>query len=161
MIIIMINYILICQTKHWPVRLIKIDAIIKNVLKFQKDLNFKKAIDYDCNLILTNNQLIKKMNYKYRKINKPTDVLTFISVVDLKKKKKQKICDIFLSAEMITKNAKNNNINFYNHLTHLFVHSFLHINGYVHSKIKDFHKMKKIEIKVLNKMGINNPYLQN
>ena len=64
------------------------------------------------------------MNYKYRKINKATDVLTFISIVDTKKRKKQKICDIFLSAEMITKNAKNNNISFYNHLTHLFVHSF-------------------------------------
>ena len=60
---------------------------------------------------------------------------------------------------MITKNAKNNNISFYNHLTHLFIHSFLHINGYMHNKVKDFHKMKKIEIKVLNKIGISNPYI--
>ena len=56
---------------------------------------------------------------------------------------------------------KKNNINFYSHLTHLIIHSFLHINGYVHDKIKDFNKMKKIEIKVLNKIGIDNPYLQN
>jgi len=155
----MINFYLICKSKHWSVRLVKIDTLIKNILKFQKDLNFNKMIDYDCNLILTNNQLIKKMNYKFRKKNKVTDVLTFISTVDLKKNRKQKICDIFLSAEMITKDAKKNNINFYNHLTHLFIHSFLHINGYVHDKVADFNRMKKIEIKVLNKIGIINPYL--
>ena len=155
----MINFSLFCKSKHWSVRLVKIDTIIKNILKFQKDLNFNKMIDYDCNLILTNNQLIKKMNYKFRKKNKATDVLTFISTVDLKKNKKQKICDIFLSAEVITKDAQKNNINFYNHLTHLFIHSFLHINGYVHDKVADFNRMKKIEIKVLNKIGIANPYL--
>ena len=157
----MISCSLICKSKHWPVRLIKIKAILKNVLKFKKDLNFKKKIKYNCNLILTDNQLIKKMNYKFRKKNKATDVLTFISTVDLKKNRKQKICDIFLSAEMITKDAKKNNINFYNHLTHLFIHSFLHINGYVHDKVADFNRMKKIEIKVLNKIGIANPYLKN
>ena len=157
----MINFSLICKSKHWSVRLVKIDILIKNILKFQKDLNFNKTIDYDCNLILTNNKLIKKMNYKFRKENEATDVLTFISMVDVKKNKKQKICDIFFSAEMITKDAKKNNINFYNHLTHLFIHSFLHINGYVHDKVTDFNRMKKIEIKVLNKIGIKDPYLQN
>ena len=155
----MINFSLICKSKHWSARLAKIDILIKNIIKFQKDLNFSKTIDYDCNLILTNNQLIKKMNHKFRKENKATDVLTFISMVDVKKNKKQKICDIFLSAEMITKDAKKNNINFYSHLTHLFIHSFLHINGYVHDKVADFNRMKKIEIKVLNKIGIANPYL--
>ena len=157
----MINFSLICKSKQWSARLKKVEILLKNILKFEKDLNFKKTIDYDCNLILTNNQLIKKMNYKFRKKNYATDVLTFISLVDLKKEKKQKICDIFLSAEMITKEAKNNKVSFYNHLTHLFIHSFLHINGYVHDEVEDFNRMKKIEIKVLNKIGIANPYLKN
>ena len=157
----MIKFSLICKSKHWPARLIKIEALLKSIIKFQKDLNFKKTIDYDCNLILTNNQSIKKINYKFRKRNHATDVLTFISIVNIKKKKKQKMCDIFLSAEMIKKDAKNNKVSFYNHLTHIVIHSFLHINGYVHDKVADFNKMKKIEIKILKKIGISNPYLQN
>ena len=36
--------------------------------------------------------------------------------------------------------------------------SFLHINNYIHDKIKDYLEMKKIEIKVLKKIGIDNPY---
>ncbi|SVD28302.1 uncharacterized protein METZ01_LOCUS381156, partial [marine metagenome] len=46
---------MICKSKHWTVKLIKVDALLKNILKFQKDLNFKKTIDYNCNLILTDN----------------------------------------------------------------------------------------------------------
>ena len=53
---------------------------------------------------------------------------------------------------------KKNNVDFYNHLAHLIIHSFLHINDYVHIKLKDYLIMKKIEIYVLNKIGIENPY---
>ena len=74
-------------------------------------------------------------------------------------KKTRKICDIFLSAETILKDSKINKTNFYDHLTHIILHSFLHINGFVHNKINDFVKMKKEEIKVLKKLSISNPYL--
>ena len=155
----MIKYFLICKSKHWPARLKKVDDIIKNINNYKKELNFNKAIDYYCNIILTNDESIKKMNFKYLKKNKTTDILTFVSDIIIKNKK-QKICDIFLSAEIIASDAKKNNINFYSHLAHLLIHSFLHINGYVHNKISNFNKMKKIEIKVLKKIGIDNPYLQ-
>ena len=156
----MIKYFLICKSKHWPARLKKINKLIKNINIYKNELNFNKKTDYYCNIILTDDETIKEMNYKFLKKNKATDVLTFVSNVNFKNKK-QKICDIFLSAEIIGSDAKKNNINFYNHLTHLLIHSFLHINGYVHDKIIDFNKMKKIEIKILNKIGIENPYLQN
>ena len=155
----MINFNLICRSKHWPARVKKINIIIANILNYKNDLNFQKNINYNCNFILANNKLIKKMNRKYRKKNKPTDILTFVSELNIRNKKKQKICDIFLSAEIILKDAKKNGFNFYNHLSHLFIHSFLHINGYKHNKLIDFNKMKKIEIKILNKIGICNPYI--
>jgi probable rRNA maturation factor len=157
----MIEYFLICQSKHWPARLKKVDNLINNINNYKNELKFNKAIDYYCNIILTNSESVKKMNFKFLKKNKPTDVLTFVSDINVKKNKKQKICDIFLSAEIIASDAKKNNINFYSHLTHLLIHSFLHINGYVHYRIVDFNKMKNIEIKILNKIGIDNPYLQN
>ena len=101
------------------------------------------------------------MNNKFRKKNKTTDVLTFISEPRIDKRNKTKICDIFFSAETIKKDAKKNGLNFYNHFTHLIIHSFLHINGFVHNSLDDFKKMKKIEIKILKKIGIFNPYEKN
>ena len=76
-----------------------------------------------------------------------------------KNKKKEKYCDIILSIDTIKKYIEKNKIDFYDHLTHLFVHSFLHINNFVHNKIKDYLVMSNVEIKILKKMNIKNPYL--
>ena len=40
---------------------------------------------------------------------------------------------------------KKNLINFYDHLTHLIIHCFLHVNGYDHKINTDFTKMKNLE----------------
>ena len=157
----MINYSLVCKSNYWPARVKKIKLLIKKILNFQNELFFKKNIYYNCNIILADDKLVKKMNLKFRNIRNSTNVLTFVSEINLKKTKKQKMCDIFLSAEKIKKEATINNITFYNHLTHILIHSFLHINDFKHKKIKDFKKMKKIEIFVLKKLGISNPYILN
>ena len=154
----MINYSLISKSQHWPARVKKIKSLLDSILKNKKILKFNKSLNYNLNIVLSNDKLLKKMNYKYRKKNKATDVLTFVSEVNFNKNNDLKVCDIFVSAETLKKDAKLNNINFYNHLAHILVHSFLHINGYVHNKIKDFNKMKKIEIQVLAKIEIANPY---
>ena len=152
----MINYTIICKSKHWPARVKKITSIIKKILKFKKDLNFKQTITYNCNIILADNNLIKKINYKFRKKKQPTDVLTFVSEMEKKNIQKLKICDIFISAEVIKKDAKRNNTAFYDHLTHILIHSFLHINGFNHLKNKDYYQMNKKEVLILKRLGINN-----
>ena len=157
----MINYNLVFKSIYWPARSKKIHILINDILKFQHDLRFKKNINYDCNLILVDNKFIKKINKKFRNLNKITDVLTFVSETKFKGQKKNKICDVFISAEIISKDSKKNGTNFYDHLTHLIVHSFLHINGLMHNKFNDFLKMKNIEIKILKKLGITNPYINN
>ena len=154
----MINYSILCKSTHWPRRLKKIDKIIQKVLVYEKELKFTNSSNYFCNFVLANDKFIKKLNNKYKKNNKPTDVLTFISNYNVKDVKKEKHCDIIFSIERITQDSKNNNIDFYNHITHLIIHSFLHINNFIHYKLKDFFIMKKIETKILKKLGIQDPY---
>ena len=112
----MIKFTIICKSKHWPARVKKITSIIKKILKFKKDLKFSQTVTYNCNIILADNNLIKKINYKFRKKKQPTDVLTFVSEIRKKNVQKFKICDIFISAEIIKKDAKRNNTTFYDHL---------------------------------------------
>ena len=105
-----------------------------------------------------NDLLIKKFNKQYRKQNKFTDVLTFVS--DFKKSSViEKHCDIIISAETALIDAKKSKKNFYDHFAHLIIHSILHINGYSHNSKKKFLSMKNKEIKILHKLGISNPYL--
>ena len=154
----MITYNITSKTNHWSRRVKKVDYLIKKILIYKKELNFKKNINYYCNFVLTNDRFVKNLNRKFKKNNQSTDVLTFVSKFNLARKKTEKHCDIFLSVETITKDAKKNKIDFYNHLAHLIVHSFLHINDYMHIRIKDFLIMKNKEINILSHMGITNPY---
>ena len=147
------------QSNNWPRRINKVKKITNKVIKEKTNLNFDKNINYYLNIILLNDKKMKKLNLKYKRRNKTTDVLTFVSTLKNINYNKTKYCDIFFSAETIKLDSKKNKINFYDHFTHLLIHSFLHINGYMHKRIKDFVKMQKIEIKILNKIGLQNPYL--
>ena len=154
----MIHYSIIIKSNHWSRRLKKIDKIIKSVLKHKKLFHFNKNVAYYFNFILMNDSIIKKYNYLYKKRNKATDVLTFISNNEKKINKNEKYCDIMLSAEISAKDAKKNKINFYDHISHLIIHSLLHTSGYKHSKYNDYLIMKKKEIEILKNLRIPNPF---
>ena len=100
--------------------------------------------------------MLKKLIINLEKKKQPTDVLTFVSEIRKKNIKKFKIFDIFISAEIIKKDAKRNNTTFYDHFTHILIHSFLHINGFNHIKNKDYYQMNKKEVLILKKLGIIN-----
>ena len=147
-----------CKSNHWPKRMLKIKEIVKNLIKID-ELNFKNNNSYILNLIFVNDKKIKNINKKFRKNNKTTDVLTFVNFIKNNKNENETYCDIFFSAETIKKDAKKNLLNFYDHLTHLIIHCFLHVNGYDHKKKSEFIKMKKIEEKILMNFDIKSPYL--
>ena len=147
-----------CKSNHWSKRMLKIKEIVKSIIKIN-ELDFKKNNSYILNLIFVDNKKIKKINQRYRNQNEATDVLTFVTFLNNKKIKNEAYCDIFFSAEMIKKDAHKNYLNFYDHLTHLIIHCFLHVNGYDHKKKSEFLKMKKLEEKILMYLNIENPYL--
>ena len=152
---IQINFF--CKSNYWSRRMVKIKKIAQRVIKID-DLNFKKKNFYTLNLVFVDDKNIKKINKEYRKKNKTTDVLTFVN--SIKNNNVNEIYgDIFFSAETIKKDAKKNIINFYDHITHLMIHCFLHVNGYDHNKETDFIKMKTLEEKILMKCDIESPYL--
>jgi len=147
-----------CKSNHWSKRMLKIKEIVTKVIKID-DLSFKKNNFYFVNLVFVDDNKIKKINKMYRKKNVATDVLTFVNFIKNNKNENEAYCDIFFSAETIKKDAKKNLINFYDHITHLIIHCFLHVNGYDHKKKSDFIKMKKLEEKILMKLNIQSPYL--
>ena len=153
---IQINFF--CKSNHWSRRMIKIKEIGQKVIKID-DLNFKKNNFYVLNLVFVDDKNIKKINKEYRKENKTTDVLTFVNSIKNQINVNETYCDIFFSAETIKKDSKNNIINFYDHITHLMIHCFLHVNGYDHKKETDFIKMKNLEEKILVKFDLESPYL--
>ena len=119
---------------------------ISRIIKFLK----KKNITFT--ILLTNSLNMKKLNKKFRKLNKSTDVLSFPSLssknLKLIKEKKIYIGDIATSYEIIYLRSKKNN--FLSEFGKAWVHGFLHLLGYNHVKNQDYYKMSKIEKRILN-----------
>ena len=124
----------------------------KKLNKISKNIKFFKNKKIIFTILLTNSLNMKKLNKKFRKRNKSTDVLSFpyFSLKNLKltKEKNFYIGDIAASYEIINSRSKNNN--FLLEFDRVWVHGLLHLLGYNHIKNKDYFKMNKVEKKILN-----------
>ena len=130
-----------------------------NELKYV--LNKKNTIELS--ITLTNDKNIRKINCEYRGIDKPTNVLSFPLFENefLKEYNKSKyisLGDIILSIETVIAEANEQNKTFIEHLIHLVVHSILHLFGYDHINDDEANIMEGLEIKILEKLNIKNPY---
>ena len=100
---------------------------------------------------------IIQLNKTYRGQNKATNVLSFPS--DLPKEIDELILgDVVICTNVITKEAKEQNKVFDDHLTHIALHGTLHLLGYDHIENSDAEIMESLEIEILEKMKIANPY---
>ena len=117
----------------------------KKINKLNKIGSFKKK-KHEFSVLLTNNRKMKNLNFKFRKKNKPTDVLSFPS--HHIEKKSVYIGDIAISFEIVNQRSKNSN--FFIELDKMWIHGYFHLIGYDHKKMADFKKMTKKENLVLN-----------
>ena len=113
----------------------------KKLIKLNKILHLKKKTQ-EFSILLTNNKKMRKLNYEFRKKNKPTDVLSFPLNYN------KYIGDIAISYEIINKRSKLTN--FFLEFDKMWLHGYFHLVGYDHKKLKDFKKMNKKENLVLN-----------
>jgi probable rRNA maturation factor len=145
----------------------KIKSLIKQIVP-QTSLSTIKKIEIS--LLLTNDKQIQKLNKNYRQKDKPTNVLSF-PLLDGKKIKNGNLenlseleqqylalGDIVISYQTVLKEATEQSKTFDNHLTHLLIHSLLHLIGFDHKKKKDAEIMENLEVKILANFGIKNPY---
>ena len=100
---------------------------------------------------------IKDLNYKFRKKDSETNVLSFPAESSIGI---QSACcgEVIICYEVLNNEAKESSKNIANHFKHLLIHSFLHLLGYEHDKENDAILMESEEIKFLSKIGISDPY---
>ena len=66
--------------------------------------------------------------------------------------------DIAIAWETCEREALQAGIPMADHVTHLLVHAVLHLLGYDHIRDQDATLMMQIEVEILGKLGISNPY---
>jgi probable rRNA maturation factor len=99
------------------------------------------------------------LNHTYRKQNKPTNVLSFPAVIPAHIKLDYPFLgDIIICPQVLQTESVAQNININDHWAHIVIHGVLHLMGYDHIYEDDTILMQSLEIKLLHKLKINNPY---
>jgi probable rRNA maturation factor len=108
-------------------------------------------------ITLSNDKQVKKLNYRWKGKNKPTNVLSFPNEESFSKNSCY-LGDIILAYETLKKEANEGNILFSSHMSHLLVHGILHLKGYSHKNKSEERIMQTEEIRILKILNVNNPY---
>ena len=106
---------------------------------------------------VTTSDEIQQLNKQYREKDKATNVLSF-PIQSPEEIDARLLGDIVLCATVIKREAKQQSISENAHWAHMVVHGMLHLQGYDHLENDEAEKMEQLEIKILNQLGISNPY---
>ena len=152
----MVRVNLVINHKNWKSRYPKINSFLnKSIKKILSFIFLSQAITFEISILLTDTKNMKKLNKRFRKINKDTDVLSFPAEEKnffkrpLKSKRKVYLGDIALSYQYIEMIIKKQNISFDNYLKKMLVHGVLHLIGYEHDSLKKYKKMNLLEQRIL------------
>lgn len=139
------------------------EGIVKKVL----NKCFEEEGLLDSKLIMTitftTPEEIRKINKKYRKIDRATDVLSFpmFEKEELDEKIKNKnflyedvLGDIIISIDKVREQAEEYGHSFERELSYMLVHGFYHLMGYDHIEEEDKKIMRPKEEKILNELKI-------
>ena len=109
---------------------------------------------------MADDAFVQSLNKSFRGKDKPTNVLSFPACADPRSPiPDPSLGDIILAFETIAREAQDQAKSFKDHAVHLLVHGTLHLLGHDHKKDAQARDMEKLEINILKKLNINNPYL--
>lgn len=105
-------------------------------------------------VLLADDARLKALNHAYRRIAKPTNVLSFPAAANAE----NYLGDVALAYETTREEAKLQNKRFADHATHLVVHGVLHLLGFDHVTARQAGTMEPLEARILRELGIADPY---
>lgn len=143
----------IYKNKAWLTSIKNLEKLSKRVCcETFKMVGVKQLKGMEINVLLTGDKEIQEFNKNYRGKNKPTNVLSFETGDELL------LGDIVMSLATLKKEAGLQHISLENHYAHLLCHGILHLLGFDHIDDEEAREMEFFEIKILESMGISNPY---
>ncbi len=135
----------------------KFDNEVEFVEILQGVLNDLDKSDSELLLRFVDKNEIQQLNKTYRHQDKTTNVLSFPS--DLPIEIDEAILgDVIICIDVVTQEAQEQNKSFNDHLLHMAIHGTLHLLGYDHIDEKEALIMEGLEVKILEKLQIKNPY---
>ena len=105
-------------------------------------------------VLLTGDAKLRALNRNFRGKDKPTNVLSFPAAPNPDGYRG----DVAIAYAVTRKEAQEAGKSLADHATHLVVHGVLHLAGFDHERARDAKIMEPLEVKILAKLGIADPY---
>ena len=135
-----------------PIGLLKIKTAVKHILK---NLGFRTAT---LSILFVNDAEIKKLNRRYLKHNRPTDVMAFSQLegkpIFASPTTMNYLGDIVISVETAARQAKEYDNPFWYELMFYVAHGIFHLIGQTDKTKKERERMHDQQTKLLRKIGI-------
>lgn len=111
-------------------------------------------------VLFSSDAAVNALNRTWRGKNKPTNVLSFPAADSprLPRGEPRPLGDIILACGVVQREAREQRKSFADHTMHLLVHGALHLLDYDHETDKEAEAMERLEIRLLARLGIENPY---
>jgi probable rRNA maturation factor len=115
--------------------------------------------EFELTIRLVNSNESQQLNAQYRGKDKPTNVLSFPFEVP-EGVELNLLGDLIICIEVMKQEAQEQKKALFDHWAHLVIHGCLHLVGFDHISDSEADEMESIEIAILKKLGIVNPYLE-
>ena len=124
-----------------------------------------ETVHYELSLSVVDAPAIQTLNRDYRDKDAPTNVLSFPSGMPLMPaiedaRATRVLGDIVICQSVIAYEAEVQAKSIQHHWAHMIVHSVLHLFGHDHIQPDEALAMEALEIKLLDRLSVSNPYQQ-
>jgi probable rRNA maturation factor len=150
----MIRADVLVSNKDWRKHVeVPISYINRKLKKIEKKLSIFKKNNLEFTILLSGDNEVKKLNNKFRKKNKTTDVLSFPfhekKTLNVLQKKSNQIYlgDIIINLTKII--SKSRDKDFLLNFDKIWIHGLVHLLGYRHKSNRDYSMMKQLENKLI------------
>ena len=130
--------------------------ILKPLLEYAKNYEGLQDTELEFSVIIVDNERIHEINREYRKIDRPTDVISFAleDSEGIEPENYRILGDIYISIDKVKEQAKEYGHSEKRELAFLTVHGFLHLLGYDHMEKEEEKIMFAKQEEILNGFGI-------
>jgi probable rRNA maturation factor len=132
-------------------------AVLQQAITLTLDKAGYKADSAELTIRVVDEAESQQLNSSYRQKDKPTNVLSFPFEVpdgiesDL-------LGDLVVCYQVVQQEAQQQKKSINDHWLHMVVHGVLHLLGFDHLDDTEAEEMESLEIEVLEKLQIKNPY---
>lgn len=112
---------------------------------------------HEVSVVITDNDQIQQLNKKYRKVDKPTNVLAFpMQEGQFSNITPGLLGDIVISCETAQEESTSSNISLSERVSQLLIHGILHLIGFDHeTNESDAGKMEEKSLELLRQIEVN------